>query len=248
MSPYNTQLFKNSVEMGHKDDPHPTDERPTWKLIAQALELDIIVGRLHFREHLIEDEVMKRFNASRYAVRRAFDEMQQQGLVVRSENRGVRIRGFTAKEVSDIIGVREILETAAARQIQMPVSSLIIEKLCSIQKQHDEAGKKGDYYRLFTLNNEFHRTLYSACGNEELAKAIANYSMQVQPIRMRFVHDEVRRQQTAEEHWAMIKAVQNQDNEALVQICEKHLSVTKVLFLRQPNGALSITGDAMNER
>ncbi len=225
--------------------PEPTNlsarERSSWKLIAHALELDIIIGRLHLREHLVEDEIMKRFDASRYAVRRAFDEMQALGLVVRSENRGVHIRGFTPQEVSDLFDLREILESAAAMQIQMPVADRIVNKLAAIQQQHDAAAREGDYYRLFVLNNEFHQTLYSACGNEELAKAIASYSMQVQPIRMRFVYDEARRQQTAEEHWAMIEAIRRQDNNALAQICAKHLSLTKAMFLRAHNDAALIS-------
>jgi len=227
--------------MQRKTDSLTLDKRAGWKAIAQALELDIIVGRLHFRERLIEDEVMKRFNASRYAVRRAFDEMHLQGLVVRSENRGVHIRGFTAKEIVDIIGVREVLETAAARYIQMPVAPKIIDKLRAIPRQHDLAGEQGDYYRLFTLNNEFHSTLYSACGNEELARAIASYSMQLQPIRMRFVHDEKRRQETAREHWAIIKAIEDQDSAELVSICTKHISLSKVLYLREPGSIPPIT-------
>jgi len=227
------------LNMDERFDAPSADKRAGWKAIAEALELDIIIGRLHFREHLIEDEVMKRFNASRYAVRRAFDEMHMQGLVVRNENRGVHIRGFTAKEISDLIGVREVLETAAARQIQMPVPSGIIERLRAIQQQHDIAGEEGDYYRLFTLNNDFHGTLYSACGNDELAKAIASYSIQLQPIRMRFVHDEKRRKETAAEHWAMIEAIEAQDSDALVRICSKHISLSKVLYLREPVGATS---------
>jgi DNA-binding GntR family transcriptional regulator len=210
----------------------PARERSDWKRIAEALELDVIVGRLHLRERLVEDEVMQRFDASRYSVRRAFDEMQALGLVVRSENRGVSIRGFTTKEVADLFELREILESAAALQIPMPVAAETVDRLAAIQKKHDAATRQGDFYQLFRLNNEFHQTLYSSCGNEALTKAIARYSLQVQPIRMRFVHDAVRRRQIADEHWAMIEAIRSQDNAALARICAAHLAVTKTMFLR----------------
>jgi len=212
--------------------PSAQRERSRWKEIAEALELDIIVGRLHLREHLIEDEVMRRFDASRYAVRRAFEEMHALGLVTRSENRGVRIRGFTAKEVADLFDLRVILESAAARQIPMPVPEPLVAKLEDIQRQHDEAARTGDFFALFQLNNDFHQTLFSTCGNNELIDAIARYSLQVQPIRMQFVHDEGRRHDVAKEHWAMIEAVSTQDSDALVTICANHLTVTKKMFLR----------------
>jgi len=209
-----------------------TREPSDWKRIAEALELDVITGRLQLRERLVEDEVMRRFGASRYSVRRAFDEMHASGLLVRIENRGVRIRGFTAKDVADLFGLREVLESAAALQIPMPVPDKVLAKLVTVQKKHDAATKKGDFYQLFLLNNEFHETLYSTCGNKALADAIASYSLQVQPVRMRFVHDEVRRLQTAREHWAMIEAIRGQHNAELARLCVEHLSVTKNMFMR----------------
>ncbi|MBV7482173.1 GntR family transcriptional regulator [Bordetella sp. BOR01] len=218
--------------------PSAADTRSGWKEIAETLELDIITGKLHLREHLVEDDLIKRFRASRYAVRRALDEMHALGLVVRNQNRGAYIRDYTAQEVQDLFGVREILESAAARQIPMPVSDDFLRSLASLQEQHDAAMREGDYFRLFSLNNAFHQTLFSACGNTALNKAIAHYSMQVQPIRMQFVHNENRRKQTSEEHWEMIEALKRGDSKALARVCVQHLSVTKQLFLKGLEGKL----------
>lgn len=209
-----------------------------WKSIAETLELDIITGKLHLREHLVEDDLIKRFQASRYAIRRALDEMHALGLVVRNQNRGAYIRDYTEKEVRDLFGVREILESAAALQIPMPASDEFIFNLVFIQEQHDAAMKEGDYFKLFTLNNTFHQTLYSACGNAALAKSIAHYSIQVQPIRMQFVHNEGRRKQASEEHWEMIEALKSADNKTLARICGRHLAVTKGLFIKSLKGKL----------
>jgi DNA-binding GntR family transcriptional regulator len=211
-------------------------KRSDWKSIAEALQLDIIVGRLQLREHLVEDELMRRFNVSRYSVRRAIDEMQALGLVLRSENKGARIRSYTNKEVVDLFELREVLESGAALKIPMPVPNAVIDQLIAIQEQHDLVSRRGDFYKLFTLNNDFHQTLFSCCGNEQLSKAIASYSLQVQPIRMRFVHDKVRRQQVSVEHWEMIKAIQKEDRKALARLCGRHIALTKKLYLDQQRG------------
>lgn len=198
-----------------------------WKAVAEALQLDVIVGRLQFRERLVEDELIARFGVSRYAVRRAIDELQALGLVVREENRGARIRGFTAKEVADLFELREMLESGAALRITTPVSEGVIEKLTSIQRKHDLASQKGNFYQLFLLNDEFHDTLFACCNNEALSKAISNYSMQAQPIRMRFVYDEARRRQVAQEHWDMIAALKEGDTKTLSRLCGRHIALTK---------------------
>jgi DNA-binding GntR family transcriptional regulator len=206
--------------------------RGTWQRVAEGLQVDIISGGLQPREHLVEDEVMRRFGASRYAVRRAFEELQSLGLATRTENRGTRIRGYTPDEVADLYDMRELLETGAVLRIPVPVATELIDELVRIQKQHDTAARRKDLYRLHTANDEFHRTLFGACPNALLTEAIANYSLQVQPVRMRFVHDERRRVQAGQEHWEMIDALKADDLKALARACGRHLSLSKAAYLK----------------
>ena len=53
------------------------------KTVVSSLEEDIVLGRLHPRERLIEDELMRRFAAKRHVVRRALEDLQQMGVVER---------------------------------------------------------------------------------------------------------------------------------------------------------------------
>ena len=47
------------------------------------LQRQIIAGQLRSRERLVEDEIIERAGATRHAVRRAFDELERVGLVLR---------------------------------------------------------------------------------------------------------------------------------------------------------------------
>jgi DNA-binding GntR family transcriptional regulator len=51
------------------------------RTLVSSLEEDIVLGRLHPRERLIEDELMRRFAAKRHVVRRALADLQQMGIV-----------------------------------------------------------------------------------------------------------------------------------------------------------------------
>lgn len=204
----------------------------SWQAIAEELQRGILGGQLQPREHLIEDDVMQRFDASRYAVRRAFEELQALGLVMRLENRGTRIRDYTPQEVADLYDMREVLETGAAMRIPMPVPVRFIEELVRIQKQHDAAAHKGDLYRMYQLNDEFHRRFFSASSNKLLNEAIAAHSLQVQPVRMRFQNDDRRRTEAGQEHWEMIDALKAGDNKLLARICGRHLSLSKAAYLK----------------
>lgn len=204
----------------------------SWRRVAEGLQVDIISGRLQPREHLVEDDVLRRYGASRYAVRRAFEELQALGLAVRTENRGTRIRGYSAREVADLYDIRELLETGAAQRIRMPVSPTLVKELVEIQKRHDRAMRVGDVFELYTSNNEFHRTLFSVCDNQNLVDEIVAYAVQAQPIRMRLIHDTKRKKQASAEHWEMIDALKGANTAALVDVCGRHIALSRELYIK----------------
>jgi DNA-binding GntR family transcriptional regulator len=202
-----------------------------WVEIANSLQRDIILGRLKPREHLIEDDIMARTETSRHAVRRAFEEMERNGLVVRQPNKGVRVRSYTLEEIENLYEVRETLEMKAAGRIKLPASDTLIKKLTVIQTKHERAAKKGDVVQLFELNNEFHETIYGACGNVVLEEAIKTYALLTHPIRMRHMSEKSWREEAVRQHWAIINLLTGKDRKALVTLCRDHLQPTKLFYL-----------------
>jgi len=207
-----------------------------WQSVADRLQSDVIFGRIHPREHLVEDEIMMRLKVSRYAARRAFDELQRLGLAVREPNRGVYIRSYTGNEVEDLYEVRELLETQAAARIPIPVPDGLIDRLSDIEQQHERASREQRLVDFSTLNNDFHTTLYQACGNPMLSEAIGLYSLRTQPIRMHFSTDDTWRRQAIADHWAMIKALEQRDIETLANLCREHLKGPKAHYLQLYHG------------
>lgn len=198
-------------------------QKRTWQVVLEDLKKDIIYGRLQPREHLLEDELMSRFDVSRYAVRRALDELRSAGLAVRTENRSTRIRSYSPSEVLELYDVREILEREAALRIPMPASAALVRELTRIQKAYDSAARRGDWHSIHMLNDDFHRTLFGECRNKLLAEQIGALALQVQPVRIRFVLDEQRRKRAGSDHWDIIDALKKGDSRKLAHICGHHI-------------------------
>ena len=207
-------------------------QKTTWQGVVEELKKDIIYGRLQPKEHLLEDELMSRFVASRYAVRRALEELHLVGLAVRTENRGTRIRSYSPQEVLDLYEMREILETEAALRIPMPASPALIKELTRIQKCYDSSAMKGEWHSIHMLNDAFHRTLFAACPNKLLADQIGSLALQVQPVRIRFVMDEKRRKLAGRDHWAIIDALKEGKSEKLAELCGRHISFGRQEYAR----------------
>ena len=199
--------------------------------IVDRLETDIVFGRLHPRERLIEDDLMARFGAKRHLIRQALADLERMGLVRRARNRGAAVADFTPTEVEQIYGVRRLLETAAARQIPLPLRAPMLAELQAIQRRHDRAVKSGDALAAFRANNEFHRALFAGCGNAYLSEAIGFFAQKTHVIRSFSIARPAYLREARVQHWAMIAALASGDRDELVKLCARHLDISKVPYI-----------------
>jgi len=203
----------------------------TAHLLTSQLEEDIVFGRLHPRERLVEDELMARWSAKRHVVREALAMLESMGLVERRRNVGACVRSFNTREVLELYGLRSLLEVEAVRQITFPVSAVDISALEALQSEHDSAVDSGDALKVFRVNFAFHRELFSLCGNKTLVSAIEEYARKTYAIRFRGLISSEHRNQAKNEHWQMIEAVRSGNGIILQQLCAAHLIPSRDAYL-----------------
>ena len=151
--------------------------------VAAILEEDIVLGELHPRQRLVEDELMARFCVKRHIVRDALVKLEQMGLVERRRNVGAIVRGFEAREVSELYELRILLECEAMRRMPLPVSAPDMQALQEVQSRHDDAVENNNLRGVFRANQAFHERLYDLCGNSILSHAIQEYARRTHAIR-----------------------------------------------------------------
>ena len=219
------------IPMSRKNGVQTPEPRGSASEVASEIEFEILFGRLKPRERLIEDVLMQRFDAKRHAVRQALSDLERIGIVTREANRGAAVRDFSAREVEEICELREILQRRAAQRIPLPAEQNLISKLETIQKQHDKAVAKKNPRAIDQANEEFHRTLFGACGSIHLAAAIEHYSFLTRAMRLYPLVDSDLLQILRKEHWAMIEALRESDRRALMSLVVDHIQHSKRLYL-----------------
>lgn len=195
--------------------------------IARRLEESIVFGQLHPRERLIEEDIARKFGVKRHMVRQAIIELEHLGLVERVRNRGAVVRLYEAEEVENINAVRELLEGHAASLIPLPLSAAALAELKTLYTLHTEALEKGDRRQVFRANIEFHKSLFSHCGNPALIEAINFFNQKSHAYRSIFVNDKGYLRSVSGEHLEMIEAIEAEDRARLVQLCRAHLAPAK---------------------
>jgi DNA-binding GntR family transcriptional regulator len=199
--------------------------------VAAMLEEEIVLGRLHPRERMIEEDLARRFAVKRHIVRQALLELEHLGLVERVRNRGSVVKLYEAREVEEINAVRELLEGHAASLIPLPLPGAALAELRELQRAHAEAVEAGDGRRVFRANIAFHKALFAHCGNGALIETIALFGQKSHAYRSIFVNDIVYLRWAAAAHFEMIAAIEAADRDRLVQLCIEHLAPAKNYYI-----------------
>lgn len=213
-------------------DPDHSRASGSRSTIVGQLEKDIIFGRLHPNQRLIEDDLIERFEATRHTVRRAIDELVRLGLAIHQPNKGAYVRDYTIQEVEELYEIRDTLQTQAIRRMPLPLDAESLADMQAYHEQHQTAGEAERVDAVFQLNNAFHETFFRQCGNDSLAEAIRAYAWRTHPIRSRGFLDPDYREKAQAEHAAMIEAARSGARERLIELNSRHIQRPKELYIR----------------
>jgi len=199
--------------------------------IARELEEDIAMGLLHPRERLVEDALMERFEAKRHVVRSALAALEARGAVERRANVGALVRSFSAQEVRDLYDVRELLETACVRAIEMPVDDEALARVEAARQEHEQAVERRDRRAALRANLHFHDVLFALAPNRILVDAVRRHARMASPIRSITVVNDHLLERARDEHRVMVAALREGDTEELVRVCARHLQPSRDAYL-----------------
>jgi DNA-binding GntR family transcriptional regulator len=210
----------------------PAREPAAALVIARSIEEDIVLGRRHPRERLIEQDLCDLFHTHRGDVRLALFELEKKGIVERIPNRGALVRGLTPVEVTEIYAVREKLEVMAVRIIPFPVAPGDITKLEELQRQHAAAIVRGDLLTMFYSNLRFHQVLFGLCGNACLIETIDLLAQKVYGIRSYANAFPKSLDRARRDHVDMIKALRSSRRDELIALTRRHLKPSPEAYIK----------------
>lgn len=199
------------------------DSNTSLEGAVQTLEEEIVLGFLHPRERLVEDELLARFKLKRHVVRQVLVELERMGLVERKRNIGALVRAYTVKEVEDLYAVRLLLECQCVQLIRFPVPQDKLMALEATQNEHDAMIAEGNLRQVFRSNMRFHQQLFALSDNPVLVAAIQDHAQRAHSIRSSSLVLPDQLERARREHWQIIDALKAGDADKLVALCAGHL-------------------------
>jgi DNA-binding GntR family transcriptional regulator len=227
-----TRSVRGSSRTARDDPGVPARKQPLSEVIARSLEEDIVLGRHHPREHLVEQDLCERFETHRGDVRLALFELEKKGIIQRIPNRGAIVRDLTPKEVREIYAVREELEVMAMRVLPLPVGKSDLDKLTEMQRRHSAAIDAGNLLEVFHSNLHFHQALFGLCSNTCLIEAIELLAQKAYGIRSYANAFPEALDQARRDHVDMIEALRNARRDDLIALARRHLRPSPEAYIR----------------
>ncbi|MCF8106412.1 MAG: GntR family transcriptional regulator [Desulfohalobiaceae bacterium] len=197
--------------------------------VYEYLKSQIISDQISSSERLTQEKVAEEINTSRTPVREAFRRLEQDGLVERLPQGGIRVTTVDPESISHKFGVREALEAYAIELACDQISESTIAELEEIKRQAYELLEQANLKRsqkikrLFDLNTTFHETIYEATGNPYLIKEIQQIRQMVLVMRALGLRDDSTWIEVWKEHGELIEFLREKDKEAAVNCLRRHI-------------------------
>ncbi len=150
--------------------------------LSRELERAIILGNYEPGVRFVEEDIAAAFKISRSPVREAFRRLEADGLVVRSERRGVRVTPISIADLDELYACRLELEGLAAEQAKAggPAARQDLEAALTLL---GEARRSGDMMKYFEANIALTERIHVLTGNRTLIRLLQGLTKQSQRYR-----------------------------------------------------------------
>lgn len=217
--------LKNKKKPHFLDPPNSISDQIYKKLKQQIIHGDIEPG-----ERLRQGQVAGSLKASRTPVREAFRRLEQDGLVERLPQGGVRVTPLDINTIREVFGIRKVLEAYA---IELACEHITPEEIKNLKRLLSQArgllasgphDLENKIMNLFELNSEFHDAIYRAAENFYLWSMINSLRNIVSRLRFLGLRSYKNWSRAWKEHGQLIEFLQKRDRQAAVKLMQIHLA------------------------
>ena len=144
--------------------------------IFEVLRTWILDGTLAPGERIVESTIAKQLQVSRAPLREALWLLANIGLVQLKAHQGAFVARLSPQDIREILQVRELLETHAAKRVRASLTPDATTRLEGALSALEDAVRARDVARCTNADMEFHRTIWELSGNRHLTEILNDIS------------------------------------------------------------------------
>ena len=213
-----------------------TDRKSSVHRIESELLKDISIGRIGPGYRMDETKLAARFDVSRTPVREALSRLAAQGVLAKSERKGLRVAEYSREEMAQMFEAMHEIEAICARLASQRLSLLARSNIEAAQAECVSAAKQGDLPRYLKANENLHFLIYQATENPYICDLASGFRRKTGPFRAKKFSSKDDLLASAAAHAVLIEKIFSADSEVAVQGMREHMndSFMRVLAANGP--------------
>jgi DNA-binding GntR family transcriptional regulator len=199
--------------------------------VYRRIRDNILRGQYKRGLALTEQQVALSMGVSRTPIREAFSQLELDGLVSSTPNKGVVVQGFDEHDIADLYEVRSQMEGLAAARaaLQMnPSQRQALKEAYECECSSTESQE--DFDQLQDLDNVFHELIFKGTGSKILEKILQPINIYTRHARSISLATPGRSKQVVDEHGQILEAILNRDGEKARQCMSEHIAKASASF------------------
>jgi len=199
------------------------DGQTSYNRLRDLIRADIVEGRLPAGARLKISELAARHDSSGIPVREALQQLQGEGVVIFTPNRGARVRPIDEVFLRNIHEVRSVLEPFLIRWFVRHRTEAQVAAMETVQRGYDDAVENEGPLEWRDHNRRFHAICYNNHYNVEALAIASRHNDLLHALAGRFPMTRRRVEQVCHEHWMLIEAIRAQSEDAAAAILTDHV-------------------------
>lgn len=192
--------------------------------IASVIRARILNGEYKIGEKIKETHVAEELRVSRTPIRKAFKQLEEEGLIEYVPNKGCFAKGFTRRDIEDVYAVRKVLEELTVEWAVMRITDEDINKMDAKCKEMQGYVDRADSAKVLAANKEFHEIIYRATGSRFMSQVLRSYKEYIEQTTRPIFYEPKFLQQIVDEHRAIVDAFEKRDTDEAVNAMSIHMT------------------------
>ena len=185
----------------------------------------IISGEYPAGTRLKQEDLAKEFSISRTPIRVVLQQLDQDGLVKLSPNKGAVVLPFTADEIEEIFEIRKTLELLC---LDIAVPSLQIHRLLEIKAAMLQSQQNNNLKELIYLDADLHSYILNSTGKKRLIQMLNQLFRLLQRFRSLGYSEKELKENAIREHIEIIDALCTRETEKAKALMKTHIENSKI--------------------
>ena len=202
------------------------EKKTPAQLAEEAIEKDILSGRIPSGKRINEQDICKRFNMSRTPVREILRRIEGNGLAKSIPNRGVFAVGLTQQDLDDIFYLKILLEVQCVRWAIERITEEQLELLGETFDFMQFYTMSDDLDKMLRINEGFDMIIYNSAHNKEIETRLNRYNFMLKHASKDVRYPINYLETILEEHRKIFEAFVTKDPDAGAEATEIHLYKT----------------------